>query len=112
MCSSDLVADVWYAGTEEQWAQIDIASDNDPLTGARIHYRAGEYLTFVLPAETTTIESEAFAGLPGKYRIIMTDSVTSIDGSAFTGTDVIIMAPVGSYAETWAELYRIPFAGT
>lgn len=101
-----------YSGTEEQWAQIDIASGNDPLTGARIHCRAGEYQPFVLPAETTTIENEAFAGLPGKYRIMMTETVTSIDSSAFAGTDVIIMAPAGSYAETWAELNGVPFAGT
>ena len=58
------------------------------------------------------LDSELREDETGKYRIIMTDSVTSIDGSAFTGTDAVIMAPAGSYAETWAELNGVPFAGT
>ena len=37
---SDLI-DVYYGGTQEQWAEITIASGNDPLTSAEIHFAAG-----------------------------------------------------------------------
>ncbi len=32
------IADVYYAGTQKQWAAISIGSDNKPLTDATIHY--------------------------------------------------------------------------
>lgn len=106
------IIDVWYAGTEEQWAQIQKAGGNDPLLSARIHYRAGEYKTLILPENITSVESEAFAGLSGTYRIIMTESVAFIDSSAFSGTDVIIMAPAESYAERWADENGKEFVAT
>lgn len=36
-CSS--LKDVYYSGTKEQWDQIDIASDNEELLHAEIHYK-------------------------------------------------------------------------
>ncbi len=32
------LTDVYYTGTEEQWNEVSISSDNDPLTSATIHY--------------------------------------------------------------------------
>jgi hypothetical protein len=34
----DSLTDVYYTGTEEQWAEITIDSDNYSLTNATIHY--------------------------------------------------------------------------
>ncbi len=36
--SCDSLADVYYSGTEKQWQEIVIGTDNDALTGAAIHY--------------------------------------------------------------------------
>ena len=38
--SCDSLADVYYRGSEEQWAAITIDSSNDPLTSATIHYNS------------------------------------------------------------------------
>ena len=56
-----------------------------------------------LPASTTTIESEAFAGLTNVDIIVIPASVTSIADDAFAGSDVIIKAPSNSYAYRWAQ---------
>ena len=34
----DKITDVYYSGTEEQWKQIGIQSNNDPLLNATIHF--------------------------------------------------------------------------
>ena len=38
----DSLIDVYYSGTKEQWNNITIGSDNEPLTKATIHYKSGE----------------------------------------------------------------------
>ena len=38
--SCDSLTDVYYRGSEAQWAAITIGSDNDPLTSATIHYNS------------------------------------------------------------------------
>ncbi len=63
----------------------------------------------VIPAGTTTIESEAFANLPFVDIVEMCNHVTSIADDAFSGSDITISAPSGSYAETWALAHGVPF---
>ena len=95
------LTDVYYGGYMRQWNAIAIGENNEPLTGmANIHYMRVNILT--LPSHLTSIESEAFADLPGVDAISVPDTVTSIDNDAFD-PDVVIIAPAGSYAETWAK---------
>ena len=52
----DSVADVFYAGSEEDWAQISIGEGNEDLTNATIHYNstgpcAHKYSSVVTPAQ-------------------------------------------------------------
>ena len=56
-----------------------------------------------LPVNLTEIGSEAFAGLPAAEAVRIPESVTSIADDAFSGSSMIILAPDGSYAITWAQ---------
>ena len=54
--------DVYYSGTEEQWSQISIGSDNSALTNATIHCTDGDIAPRTLSeeaADTLTPETEA-----------------------------------------------------
>ena len=55
-----------------------------------------------LPANTTTIESEAFAGLPEDIAIYVPATVTSIADNAFD-EGVVLVTPAGSPAAQWAN---------
>ncbi len=56
-----------------------------------------------LPAHLSEIGSEAFAGLPAAEAVRIPGSVTSIADDAFSGSSIVILAPDGSYAITWAQ---------
>ena len=68
-----------------------------------ISYKLLDPNVLTLPSSTTTIESEAFAGLTNVDIIVIPTSVTSIADDAFAGSDVIIKAPSSSYAYRWAQ---------
>lgn len=98
------LTDVTYAGTQEQWSEIRIENDNDCLTMAIIHYGPSEPSgILILPADLTAIESQAFAGLTDVDAISIPATVKSIADDAFEGSDIVIIAPAGSYAATWAQ---------
>ena len=61
-----------------------------------------------LPADTRTIESEAFAGLGGSLIVEIPDSVTSIAADAFDGSDVAFRCNSGSAAASFAQAHDIP----
>ncbi len=106
--SCNYLKDVYYDGTSDAWEAISIGSNNTSLTNAIIHYNY-KASRLVIPAATTTIESEAFAYLPNVDIIEMTGNVHSIADDAFAGSDIIIVAPAGSYAENWAHDHHIEF---
>ena len=57
-----------------------------------------------------SIGPNAFRGCAGLWRVYVPASVTSIDPSAFSGCHHVTLAgPTGSYAETFAGQYRLPF---
>ena len=56
-----------------------------------------------LPSGLTTIESEAFANLTNADAIRIPDSVTFIAEDAFSGSGIVILTPMGSYEEEWAQ---------
>lgn len=96
----DSLTDVYYSGSNKQWAAIQIGAGNDSLTGASIHYNFNHILR--LPASLTVINSETFAGVSGFDAAFIPATVTSIADNAFK-SGVIIIAPMDSYAETWAK---------
>lgn len=61
-----------------------------------------------LPADTRTIESEAFAGLGGSLIVEIPDSVTSIAADAFDGSNVAFRCNSGSAAASFAQAHGIP----
>ena len=54
-CSS--LEDVYYTGTKTQWDNIQIGSDNDPLTSTTIHYNYSEPETTTTETTVTTAET-------------------------------------------------------
>ncbi|MBQ6528233.1 MAG: leucine-rich repeat protein, partial [Clostridia bacterium] len=56
-----------------------------------------------LPSDLTTIESQAFADLSSVDAVRIPATVTSIADDAFSGTDIVILTPAGSYASEWAQ---------
>ena len=63
----------------------------------------------IVPESTKIIENEAFANLPDVDIIELPSGLESIADNAFDGSVIIIIAPEGSYAETWANNHNIPF---
>ncbi len=57
----------------------------------------------VINSGCTRIESRAFANCQHLIAVVIPSSVNSIAGDAFTGSNITIIAPAGSYAITWAE---------
>ena len=64
--------------------------------------------TLVLPADTRTIESEAFANLGENVIIDIPDSATSIAEDAFNGSTVAFRCGSGSAAASFAIAHGIP----
>ena len=95
------LTDIYYTGTEAQWASIAKFEDSF-LTNATIHYNWTEGNILILPEELTTIASEAFKDLPEVDTVYIPASVTSIDDDTFD-PGITIKAPFGSYAITWAQ---------
>ena len=54
-CTS--LEDVYYTGTKTQWDNIQIGSDNDPITSATIHYNYSEPETTTTETTVTTAET-------------------------------------------------------
>lgn len=85
-----------------------------PNSITKIHmgtFRECKSLThIVLPERVACIEAWAFQDCNGLTSITIPSSVTSIDKLAFLRCDhVVIHAPAGSYAETYAKENDIPF---
>lgn len=122
--------DVYYYGTEAQWRQIKVASSNESLTGATIHYE--KQPDFFLPASLTELGEEAFTGGVFSYVRLSENTVTigsrtfadcpnltyiyipaatkTIAADAFAGVDgLTILGASGSNAETYATAHGYTF---
>ncbi len=94
--------DVYYHGTEDDWAGIEVEYGNDDLLNAKVHCVSDLVPQLILPASLTTIESEAFQGLPEGIVVFIPNAVTNIAEDAFdTGT--VIVTPSGSFAAQWGR---------
>lgn len=114
--------DIYYGGTQEQWQQIDIGDNNEPLTSSDIHYITPD---LILPSDLTDIEEEAFSGdafvypklsentisirrrafadCPNLAFIYIPEATTSIDPNAFENVnELTVLGKAGSTAETYA----------
>lgn len=93
------LTDVYYPGTIDQWNAIGIdPEDNSALINANVHCIRN---ILTLPADLSTIESEAFANLNEADAVRIPDGEISIADDAFDA-DVVIIAPAGSRAIDWA----------
>ncbi len=65
----------------------------------------------VIPDTVTAIGPEAFSDCTGLTRIVIPDSVVSIDSTAFDGreNDLVIIGSAGSAAEKYADAHNIAF---
>ena len=66
--------------------------------------------TLKLPESTTTISSEAFAGLTQGVNIDVPSTVTSIADDAFEDSAVVIIGDAGGYVEEFCDEHEIPFS--
>lgn len=94
--------DVYYHGTEDDWAGIEVEYGNDDLLKANLHCAPDLVPQLILPASLTTIESEAFQGLPEGIVVFIPNAVTSIAEDAFD-TGMVIVTPSGSFAAQWGR---------
>ncbi len=125
--------DVYYTGSPNEWALISIASGNDALIAANIHFDPRTLAPdFVLPAALTTIGDEAFvcgaftyvklptqavsigwhafADCPNLTYIYIPELTTQIDEEAFGSIqNLTILGTSGSAAETYAENHNFSF---
>ncbi len=62
-----------------------------------------------LPAQLTMIESEAFSGLSAVEAVRIPATVQSIADDAFSGSNIIVLAPAGSYAIQWAADHEVRY---
>ena len=80
---------------------ITVAAVNDASITATFTVTVREPIVFSLPASLTTIESEAFVGLPNADAIRIPASVTAIADDAFD-PGVTLIVPSGSRWVQWA----------
>ena len=99
--------EVWFGGSEIRWKQVSVAGNNQPLLDAEIHY-AEESRILELPGDLKTIEAQAFLNLESAEAVRIPDGVTSIADDAFD-KDMVIIAPAGSFAITWAEANNMAY---
>ena len=67
----------------------------------------------MIPPQTTTIESQAFADISSGIKVYIPSSVKTIGRDAFDNVeDLTIYGEIGSYAETFARENSIAFEVT
>ena len=107
VCS--VLNDIYYGGSLAQWKNVAVSSGSD-LTQVTIHCTEIN-ANLSLPAGTTSIESEAFAGIPDGLVVHIPASVTQIASDAFSGvTGLTIYGTPGTAAETFAKNHGYTFA--
>ena len=122
------LTDIYYEGSQEQWAAISKGTDNDPLSSATIHYNyvrlpapdlilpaflkiieeeafaGGAFVYVKLPEGTESIHARAFADCPNLKYIYIPESTTTIDPMAFENVvELTILGKAGSVAESFAS---------
>jgi hypothetical protein len=65
--------------------------------------------TLTLPTDLKTIDSESFSGLTQGVNVVVPNTVTHIEGDAFDGSSVVIIAEPGGYVEEFCNEHGIPF---
>ncbi|MCR4875671.1 MAG: M23 family metallopeptidase [Clostridiales bacterium] len=65
--------------------------------------------TLILPEDTESVESEAFACLDQGLNIVLGDKIVYIADDAFAGSDVLLTVTEGSYCEHYCRKQNIPY---
>lgn len=123
-CSN--LQDVWYLGSKAQWNAITMGTNNSCLTNATIHCLGGTVLELPaslriiqsdalqgvsanvihVPAQVTEIQSRAFADCKALTSIVFKGSPDFIADDILSGcSNVVIIAPRGSSAASWASAH-------
>lgn len=128
------LTDVYYEGSQEQWASISKGSDNGTLNSATIHYDyvilpnpdlilptslktigeeafyGGAFVYVQLPEGTESIQNRAFADCPNLKFIYIPESTITIHSAAFENVSCLtILGKSGSSAEVYASSYGFSF---
>ncbi len=98
-CSS--LSEVSFAGTADQWNNVEISRSNSPLETAMFRF-VPVTVNFVLPASLSVIESQAFTGIPAGSAVQIPDNVANIAPDAFD-RNILLVTSSGSYAARWAN---------
>ena len=64
--------------------------------------------TLIIPEDTVSIESKAFANLGEHVNIQIPAGTTNIASDAFDDSTVLLLVTPGSYAQAWAHVHSIP----
>ena len=101
------------AGTADGWAYEDVGDGT-----LRITDYEGEEAELVVPAQigeqtVTQIGDGALAGKQGIYSVSVSEGITAIGDTAFTGCTslIAVYAPAGGTTEAWCAQANIPFVG-
>ena len=86
-------------------ALIHAVASNGVMATCKVTVIPSRIIT--IPCNVERIESEAFADLACIDAVIIPDTVIDIADDAFKNTDIVIIAPSGSYAEQWANTHGI-----
>ena len=88
------ITDVYYGGTEAQWAAIQVAEGNEPLTLAAIHYGGGEEAPATPAAPVVQVSTQKLA-VDGVEKAI---EHYNIDGSNYFKLRDLACLLIGTYS--------------
>ena len=74
-----------FKGTEAGWGAVSVGSGNQPLLDKLLYYHVED---FILPAQLTSIEPEAFSGIAA-VSVLLPETVTSIGDHAFADCEAL-----------------------
>ncbi len=113
------IKDVYYAGTEAQWNQIDIDDNNEPLTGAALHFSSAPSATVPVSGCTITLSKDSYI-YDGKAKTptvtVKYGNTTLKEGTDYTltyynnksvGTASVSISGLGRYTGSTTKHYTI-----
>ena len=119
--SCDNLIDVYYGGSEEEWAAISIGSSNEGLTGATIHYNnigpddpeVGSEISYVAgilksyDSQTQELFFEYYDGITEVYEYKVTDQTEVENWDTLIGNPVLVSYIPGEYGTGTLSRYVI-----
>ena len=103
--------DVYYTGTETQWSQITIGSDNSELINATIHYNMAQKVSQCGKEQPITINhsGRAYAYYKCAPETAVCYTVNGTEGTAGSDEKGIIKVPLGEYSQPGEYTVAVAF---